>query len=64
MWVHRQLSSNKAFSLDNQICMNMKYHANGARVYGYIYSFIYSKKFIAKEDRSYQPLRKLIKYML
>lgn len=43
MWVHRRLSSNKAFFLDNKMCVNMKYHANGAQVCGYLCSFIHNK---------------------
>ena len=44
MWVQRQLSSDKAFSQDNEMCMNVKFHANGAQVCGHLGSFIYTKK--------------------
>ena len=44
MWVQRQLSSDKAFSQDNEMCMNVKFHANGAQVCGHLGSFVYTKK--------------------
>lgn len=40
---HKWLRSNKDFSLDNKMCVNLKYYANWAQVCGHICSCIYNK---------------------